>query len=120
MSRLPIRCGWPRAERPGRRRPRRRGACAIERVDAHSAAVRHERMRACDVELHVARAGEGPLVILLHGFPENWTSWHHQIPALVAAGFSVMAPDMRGYNLSDRPPERDDYRLRLLIDDVAE
>ncbi|MEO5511170.1 MAG: alpha/beta hydrolase [Longimicrobiales bacterium] len=77
-------------------------------------------MRACDVELHVARAGEGPAVILLHGFPENWTSWRHQIPALVAAGYSVLAPDMRGYNLSDRPAMVEDYKLRLLIDDIAE
>jgi epoxide hydrolase 4 len=77
-------------------------------------------MRACDVELHVARAGDGPPVILLHGFPENWTSWRHQIPALVGAGFSVLAPDMRGYNESDRPADVTEYRLRLLIDDVAE
>ncbi len=78
-------------------------------------------MRGCDVTLHVARAGnaDDPPVILLHGFPENWTSWRHQIPALVDRGFSVMAPDMRGYNLSDRPTERADYRIRMLIDDVA-
>jgi epoxide hydrolase 4 len=77
-------------------------------------------MNGCDVALHVARAGTGPPVILLHGFPENWTSWRHQIPALTAAGFSVLAPDMRGYNLSERPPAVADYRLRMLIDDVAE
>jgi pimeloyl-ACP methyl ester carboxylesterase len=79
-------------------------------------------MRGCDVNLHVARAGVpgGTPVILLHGFPENWSSWRHQIGPLADAGFDVYALDMRGYNLSDRPPHRDDYRMRLLIDDVAE
>jgi epoxide hydrolase 4 len=82
-------------------------------------AIRHERVQAGGVGLHVAIAGEGPPIVLLHGFPENWTSWRHQFPALVEAGFSVWAPDLRGYNLSDRPPAREAYRLRHLIDDVA-
>lgn len=83
--------------------------------------VTHERMPGCDVQLHVARAGgDGPPIVLLHGFPENWTSWRHQIPALANAGYAVYAPDMRGYNLSDRPTGIEAYRLRLLIDDVAE
>lgn len=82
--------------------------------------IRHERVRgAGGVELHVARAGQGAPVILLHGFPEHWWSWRHQIPALVGAGFSVLAPDLRGYNLSDRPTRRDAYHLRHLVDDVA-
>jgi pimeloyl-ACP methyl ester carboxylesterase len=81
--------------------------------------VRHERIKADGVELHVARAGRGPAVILLHGFPENWRSWQRQIPALVRAGFSVLAPDLRGYNLSDIPPGRDAYRLRHLVADLA-
>jgi pimeloyl-ACP methyl ester carboxylesterase len=82
-------------------------------------AVRHERVAADGVELHVATAGSGPPVIFLHGFPENWRSWRHQFPALTAAGFSVWAPDLRGYNLSDRPASRNAYHLRHLIDDVA-
>ena len=53
--------------------------------------------------LHYVEAGDGPLVVLLHGFPEFWFSWRFQIPALVGAGFRVVAPDMRGYNLSSRP-----------------
>ena len=56
-----------------------------------------------EVRLHYVEAGEGPLVVLLHGFPEFWFSWRFQIPALVAAGFRVVAPDMRGYNLSSKP-----------------
>ncbi len=52
------------------------------------------------LRLHWVEAGEGPLVLLLHGFPEHWLAWRHQIPALAAAGFRVVAPDLRGYNLS--------------------
>lgn len=81
--------------------------------------VHHERVSGDGVELHVAEAGSGTPVILLHGFPENWTSWRHQIAALAAAGFSAWAPDLRGYNLSDRPSERSAYRLRHLVADVA-
>lgn len=72
------------------------------------------------VRLHYVEAGSGPLVILLHGFPEFWYSWRHQIPALAAAGFHVLAPDLRGYNLSDKPPGVLAYRLEVLLADVAE
>jgi pimeloyl-ACP methyl ester carboxylesterase len=53
--------------------------------------------------LHYVEAGEGPLIVLLHGFPEFWYGWRLQIQPLAAAGFRVVAPDMRGYNLSSRP-----------------
>src|SRR5262249_58821021 len=56
-----------------------------------------------DVTLHFVEAGEGPLVVLLHGFPEFWFGWRDQIAPLAAAGFHVVAPDLRGYNLSSRP-----------------
>jgi len=56
-----------------------------------------------DVQLHYIEAGEGPLIVLLHGFPEFWYGWRLQIQPLAAAGFRVVAPDMRGYNLSSRP-----------------
>lgn len=81
--------------------------------------IRHERVQGHGVELHVARAGAGPPVILLHGFPENWRSWHRQIGPLAVAGFSVWAPDMRGFNLSERPAGREAYLLRHLVADVA-
>ena len=71
-----------------------------------------------DVQLHYVEAGEGPLVLLLHGFPQFWYQWRHQIPALVEAGFRVVAPDMRGYNLSDKPPGVRAYRVELLARDV--
>ena len=56
-----------------------------------------------EVRLHYVEAGDGPLVVLLHGFPDFWYGWRFQIPALAGAGFRVVAPDMRGYNLSSRP-----------------
>jgi pimeloyl-ACP methyl ester carboxylesterase len=71
------------------------------------------------VRLHYVEAGEGPLVVLLHGFPEFWWSWRHQIPTLAAAGFRVVAVDMRGYAQSDRPAHWRDYRMELLAGDVA-
>ena len=70
------------------------------------------------VRLHYVEAGEGPLVVLLHGFPEFWFSWRFQIPALAAAGFRVVAPDMRGYNLSDKPKGVEGYDLERLARDV--
>jgi epoxide hydrolase 4 len=65
-----------------------------------------------------ASRGDTRLVVLLHGFPEFWYSWRKQIPALAAAGFRVVAPDMRGYNLSDKPRGVAQYRLDLLTQDV--
>ena len=71
------------------------------------------------VRLHYVEAGSGPLVLLLHGFPEFWYSWRHQIPAVAAAGFHVLAPDLRGYNLSDKPSGVPAYRLEILLEDVV-
>jgi pimeloyl-ACP methyl ester carboxylesterase len=72
------------------------------------------------VRLHYVEAGEGPLVLLLHGFPEFWYGWRHQIPALAEAGFRVRAPDLRGYGLSDKPEGVAAYRVERLVEDVAE
>jgi epoxide hydrolase 4 len=73
-----------------------------------------------DVRLHYVEAGEGPLVVLLHGFPEFWFSWRFQIPALVEAGFRVVAPDMRGYNLSSKPRRASAYDTDRLAADVRD
>ena len=67
-----------------------------------------------EVQLHYVEAGDGPLVVLLHGFPELWYGWRLQIKALAAAGFRVVAPDMRGYNLSSRPKGVDNYDTEKL------
>jgi epoxide hydrolase 4 len=72
------------------------------------------------LRLHCVEAGTGPLVVLLHGFPEFWYAWRHQIPALADAGYRVVAPDLRGYNTSDKPPRVRDYRPSVLAQDVAD
>lgn len=73
------------------------------------------------VKLHVVEAGpqDGPLVVLLHGFPEFWYSWRKQIEALAAQGFRVVAPDQRGYNLSDKPKGVASYAIDTLGADIA-
>lgn len=81
--------------------------------------VTHRYADLADVRLHYVEAGEGPLVILLHGFPEHWYSWRNQIPALVAAGYRVIAPDLRGYNLSDKPRDVRAYGAEAIAGDVA-
>jgi epoxide hydrolase 4 len=73
-----------------------------------------------DVRLHYVEAGAGPLVVLLHGFPEFWYGWRWQIPALAGAGFRVVAPDMRGYNLSSRPEGVAAYAPAKLAGDVRD
>jgi pimeloyl-ACP methyl ester carboxylesterase len=71
------------------------------------------------VRLRVALAGDGPLVVLIHGFPEGWYSWRHQIPALAKAGYRVAAPDVRGYGGSDKPHAIDAYAIKDLAADIA-
>jgi len=71
-----------------------------------------------DVRLHYVEAGAGPLVVLLHGFPEFWFGWRLQIAQLAAAGFRVVAPDLRGYNKSSRPAGVKAYAADKLADDI--
>src|SRR3954470_18955293 len=78
------------------------------------------RVRVNGIELHVVEHGSGPPVVFLHGFPEFWYSWHHQIPAIADAGFHAIAPDLRGYNESDKPPGVRNYRSTKLVADIAE
>ena len=82
--------------------------------------LQHHTAQVNGVRLHYVEAGSGPLVVLLHGFPEFWFSWRGQIEALAQAGFRVVAPDQRGYAQSDRPPSWRDYRVERLADDVAD
>ena len=80
--------------------------------------IKFDYAQLSDVKLHYATAGDGEdLVILLHGFPEFWYSWRHQIPAL-AEFTRVVAPDLRGYNLSDKPSETSEYEIEKLVGDV--
>lgn len=73
------------------------------------------------IRLHVAECGpeDGPVLLLLHGFPEFWYAWRQHMPLLAAAGYRVVAPDLRGYNLSDRPTRVADYGMDLLAGDVV-
>jgi pimeloyl-ACP methyl ester carboxylesterase len=90
-----------------------------EELEPVEGSVRHGYAQVGGVRLHYAERGEGDeLVILLHGFPECWYSWRHQLAAL-GDRYHVVAPDMRGYNLSDKPPRVEDYRMDNLIDDVT-
>lgn len=84
--------------------------------------ITHRQVRANGIELHCAEAGDPktPLLILLHGFPEFWFAWRGYMAILAASGFHVVAPDQRGYNLSEKPRGIDAYRLDILADDVAD
>src|SRR5919108_3064010 len=77
----------------------------------------HRVVRANGIALHVAELGTGPLVLLLHGFPEFWWSWRHQLVGLAEAGYRVVAPDLRGYGASDKPPRG--YDGYTLAGDIA-
>jgi pimeloyl-ACP methyl ester carboxylesterase len=71
------------------------------------------------IRMRIAHAGAGPLVLLLHGFPESWYSWRHQLPALAMAGFRVVAPDQRGYGGTEAPPTVESYDMLHLVDDAV-
>jgi epoxide hydrolase 4 len=82
--------------------------------------LEHHESPTNGIRLHVVQSGPatGPLVLLLHGFPEFWYGWRHQLPSLAAAGYRVWAPDQRGYNTSDKPRGIAAYRLETLAADV--
>lgn len=78
---------------------------------------RHRDVSANGISLHVAEAGSGPLVVLLHGFPQFWWAWRSQLAALADAGYRVVAADLRGYGASDKPPRG--YDSLTAADDIA-
>jgi pimeloyl-ACP methyl ester carboxylesterase len=85
-----------------------------------TADIRHQQVRANGLEFHVASCGEGDrLALCLHGFPECWYSWRHQLPLLASLGYRAWAPDLRGYGASSRPPRMQDYAVERLMEDVA-
>jgi len=79
----------------------------------------HRTIQSNGIRMHIAEQGEGPLVLLCHGFPESWYSWRHQLKALAEAGFRAVAPDMRGYGQTDRPAEIEKYTLLHLVGDMV-
>ena len=80
--------------------------------------ITHRTIETNGIRMHVAEQGEGPLVVLCHGFPESWYSWRHQLAALAEAGFRVVAPDMRGYGQTDAPTEIERYTQLHLVGDM--
>jgi pimeloyl-ACP methyl ester carboxylesterase len=86
-----------------------------------SSGVSHEFIDVGEIKLHTVLAGpaDGPLVILLHGFPEFWYGWRNQILPLAQAGYRVAVPDQRGYNLSEKPRHLSAYRVDRLAGDVV-
>jgi pimeloyl-ACP methyl ester carboxylesterase len=93
------------------------GAMPASWVDPAMPAVTHRMIETNGIRLHVAEQGDGPLVILCHGFPECWYSWRHQLPALANAGFRAVAPDLRGYGQSDGPQAAENYTI---LDDIGD
>ena len=88
-------------------------------LDHLDSSIRHGYAQVGGLRLHYAERGNGQrLVVLLHGFPECWYSWRHQLMAL-GDRYTVVAPDLRGYNLSDRPERVEDYAMDKLVDDVT-
>ena len=100
---------------------RRGGDLTLEAVAGLGVPAERRWIRAGDLEFHAVVAGpeDGPLALLLHGFPECWYSWRHQIPVLVEAGYRVVAPDQRGYNLSDKPQGVKQYQIDRLTGDIG-
>jgi pimeloyl-ACP methyl ester carboxylesterase len=81
--------------------------------------IAHRIIGTNGIRMHIAEQGEGPLVLLCHGFPESWYSWRHQIRALAEAGFKAVAPDMRGYGQTEAPAGIEKYTLLHLVGDMV-
>ena len=81
--------------------------------------ISHRTVTTNGINMHIAEAGTGPLVVMCHGFPESWYSWRHQLVALADAGFHAVAPDMRGYGQTDSPEAIEQFTLFHLVGDVV-
>jgi pimeloyl-ACP methyl ester carboxylesterase len=81
--------------------------------------IRHSFAASNGITMHLAEAGQGPTILLCHGFPESWYSWRHQLVALAEAGFHAVAPDMRGYGQTEKPADIDQYTLFHLVGDMV-
>ena len=79
----------------------------------------HRKVDTNGINMHIAEQGQGPLVIMCHGFPELGYSWRHQLPALAEAGFHAVAPDQRGYGQTDCPEPIEAYNILELVGDIV-
>ena len=91
------------------------GRCQMSRNDSYS----FQQFQTNGISVRAVVEGTGPLVIMVHGFPELWYSWHHQIQPIAEAGFKVVAPDVRGYGRSDKPHPIEAYDMVSLTNDVV-
>ena len=80
--------------------------------------VNHQRIKTNGIWMHIAEQGTGPLVLLLHGFPEIWYSWRHQLNYLAKHGYHAVAPDLRGYGDSDSPLSSSSYTFMHIVGDL--
>ncbi|HIG43760.1 MAG: alpha/beta hydrolase [bacterium] len=81
--------------------------------------IKFSMIESNSISIRIAEAGTGPLVLLVHGWPESWYSWRHQVTGLAAAGYRVIAPDMRGYGDTDAPADPAEYRIDKLAADLV-
>ena len=88
-------------------------------ADPWDGTIMHQFAETNGIRMHYAEAGNGPLVILCHGFPESWYSWRHQLPALASEEYHVVAPDLRGYGQTDRPEAVEAYDILQLVGDLV-
>lgn len=100
-------------------RPDRSPAPAAVPPAGSAAEAAHRLVDVPEGRIHLVEQGSGPLVLLVHGFPESWYSWRHQLPALAAAGYRAAAIDVRGYGRSSKPREAEAYRMVALAADNA-
>lgn len=89
-----------------------------QRTSGNYGDIKHRRILTNGIWMHIAEKGQGPLVLLIHGFPELWSSWIHQINQLATQGYHVVAPDMRGYGESDCPKEPSSCTLLHTVGDL--
>jgi pimeloyl-ACP methyl ester carboxylesterase len=92
---------------------------AAPQPKAWDGAIAQQFIETNGIRMHYAEAGVGPLVLLCHGFPESWHSWRHQLPALAAAGYRAVAPDLRGFGQTDRPQAVEAYDILQLTGDLV-
>jgi pimeloyl-ACP methyl ester carboxylesterase len=90
-----------------------------ETLAVSPAEVTHRFVQVNGIRIHLAEKGDGPLIILCHGFPEFWYSWRFQFDALCQAGYHVVAPDLRGYGQTDQPAEVEQYTMLHLVGDLV-
>jgi len=81
--------------------------------------ITHRTVKTNGINMHIAECGEGPLVLMVHGFPELWYSWRHQLPALAEAGYRAVAMDVRGYGGTDAPYEIEAYSMKNMVADMV-